>query len=351
MRDEHVKFKKLIIPILTLALLLGSWAPKDEVRQVVNESKFGGTAIVEIYKGARVAYAAQAAKVNWDTIAKSYNVKVYVDGKDNEIQFTQSTGKPFIAKDRTFVPYRVMSEALGAKVDWDGDIKKVTAEGNGNKVELLIGHSRYKVNGINKTMDVEPFILSAESRTYIPARYLTEGLDYTIDFAKDGQIMFICSFTKGQNEVQRKAILDEIIQADKNQEKPATPQTSEWLTMVDGEPRFIIKDGKLSAEQVQLVKGILNAGEDPFPWMEMPKLEWVSPDEVYNHDAYVKEMKRKWGGNTIIDDRLILKNDCVFIYYVVGADGKLWRANVRTYMDGTVDVGRGPYSDMLELVM
>jgi hypothetical protein len=132
-------------------------------------------------------------------------------------------GKPFIAQGRTFVPYRIMSEALGAKVDWDGNARKVTAEGNSSKVELFIGNSKYRVNGVVKKMDVEPFILKAEGRTYIPARYLTEGLNYKIDFEQDGRLMFICSFTKGQSESEMKAILKEIVE-DNKVEQPLAQQ-------------------------------------------------------------------------------------------------------------------------------
>lgn len=151
------------------------------------------------------------SEINWNNINRNYNVKVFIDNKDNELKFTEQTGKPFIANNRTFVPYRVMCEALNAQVDWDNGTRKATATGNGNKVELFIGNFKYKVNSINKIMDVEPFILSDESRTYIPARYVTEGLNYSIDFAQDGKLMYIVSFTKGQTETERKAVLNELV--------------------------------------------------------------------------------------------------------------------------------------------
>ena len=168
------------------------------------------------------------AAVDWDKESKNYEVRIYLDTKDNELQFPSGMGKPFIAQGRTFVPYRIMSEALGAKVDWDGNARKVTAEGNSSKVELFIGNSKYRVNGVVKKMDVEPFILKAEGRTYIPARYLTEGLNYKIDFEQDGRLMFICSFTKGQSESEMKAILKEIVE-DNKVEQPVAQQRGSYL--------------------------------------------------------------------------------------------------------------------------
>ncbi len=58
-----------------------------------------------------------------------------------------------------------MSESLGVQVAWDGTARKVTAVGNNSRVELFIGNSNYKVNGVSKVMDVEPFILREESKT------------------------------------------------------------------------------------------------------------------------------------------------------------------------------------------
>ena len=185
------------------------------------------------------------AAVNWDKEPKNYDVRVYINSKNHEVLFPAGMGVPFIAKGRTFVPYRILSESLGAKVDWDGGARKVTASGNNRTVELFIGNQNYKVNGTNKTMDVEPFILSAEGRTYIPARYLVEGLNYTIDFAQDGKVMYICSFTKGQSEAEMKAILKEIVEAnkpggDKKEQgvKQAVIDTSEYKEPTQLKDRF-----------------------------------------------------------------------------------------------------------------
>ena len=185
------------------------------------------------------------AAVNWDKEPKNYDVKVYINSKNHEVLFPAGMGMPFIAKGRTFVPYRILSESLGAKVDWDGGARKVTASGNNRTVELFIGNQKYKVNGASKKMDVEPFILSAEGRTYIPARYLVEGLNYTIDFAQDGKVMYIVSFTKGQSQAEMKAILKEIVEAnkpggDKKEQgvKQAVIDTSEYKEPTQLKDRF-----------------------------------------------------------------------------------------------------------------
>lgn len=213
--------RKILVPALTLAFLVSTWVPGVTLETIVQESYSGKPVIVELYKGA----SAEAA-VDYNAVQKHYDVRIFINNHDNEVKFPEGMGRPFIMEGRTFAPYRVISEALGAQVNWHEKDRKVTASGNDSLVELFIGNPRYKVNGTTKVMDVEPFILAAEGRTYIPARYITEGLSYTIDFAQDGKVMYICSFTKGQTEFERKEALQEIIRKSTNQEvaKPPTSQ-------------------------------------------------------------------------------------------------------------------------------
>ena len=167
------------------------------------------------------------ASQDYNIISKTYNVRVFIDTSNNELTFTKDSGKPFIALNRTFIPYRVMGEALGAKVDWDNNLRKVTATGNNNKVEMYIGHKTYGVNGNVKQMDVEPFILASEGRTYIPARYITEGLNYKIDFTQADGKMYIVAFTQGQSETEIKAILQDVANGVSSAKStPVTPTKS-----------------------------------------------------------------------------------------------------------------------------
>lgn len=258
-----------------------------------------------------------SAAVNWDKEPKNYDVKVYINSKDNEVHFPADMGRPFIAKGRTFVPYRIMCEALGVQVAWDGTARKVTAMGNNSKVELFIGKQNYKVNGVNKRMeDAEPFILAG--RTYIPVRYLTEGLDYKVNYDQDGRILYICSFTKGQSEAEQKAILREIVEA--NQPGTQNPDESE---------RLVVKDGKLSDAQVTRIKSMSK---------NVPvTVEWLQPANVKYHNEFVRLIKEQLGPNVIIDNRLIcLTGGSTLEYYAVTPDGRLHRARA---MD-TID--RGP---------
>ena len=96
---------------------------------------------------------------------------------------------PFVQQNRTFVPFRAILEKAGAKVEWDKESKKVTAELDGKKVEMTIGNKTILVDGKEVELDVAPLI--KDNRTYIPLRGAFEGLGYEVEFEKDDNLYSI----------------------------------------------------------------------------------------------------------------------------------------------------------------
>jgi len=103
--------------------------------------------------------------------AESKSISVYIDGES--LAFTDA--KPFIDNGRTLVPFRVIAEALGAKVDWDGAQKKVTITKEESLVEIIIGNKTAKVNDTDVNLDVPAVV--TKSRTFVPLRFVGESLD------------------------------------------------------------------------------------------------------------------------------------------------------------------------------
>jgi len=86
---------------------------------------------------------------------------------------------PIIKNNRTLLPIRAVVEALGGTVGWDASTKKVTVSLGATTIELWIGKSIAKVNGIDTPIDssnskVVPEIIN--SRTMLPLRFVTESL-------------------------------------------------------------------------------------------------------------------------------------------------------------------------------
>ena len=83
-----------------------------------------------------------------------------------------------IKNERTFVPYRALAEAFGAKVEWNEKDRTVTTEMDGKKVVMTIDKKEYKVNDKEMTMDVAPYI--ANDRTLVPVRFVAEALGFKV---------------------------------------------------------------------------------------------------------------------------------------------------------------------------
>lgn len=85
---------------------------------------------------------------------------------------------PYIANDRTYVPFRALGEALGATVVWDNDARTVTYTLGDTEIVMTIGDTTYTINGVEKSMDVAPEITG--DRTYVPVRFVAEGLGFKV---------------------------------------------------------------------------------------------------------------------------------------------------------------------------
>ena len=96
---------------------------------------------------------------------------------NNEVVSVEDAA-PYVANDRTYVPFRALGEALGAEVVWDNDARTVTYTLGKTEVVMTIGEKTYTVNGEEKTMDVAPEITN--DRTYVPVRFVGEALGFKV---------------------------------------------------------------------------------------------------------------------------------------------------------------------------
>jgi len=120
------------------------------------------------------------------TLAIELPIRVVVNG--TKINFPDA--EPFIDENsRTQVPIRFVGEALGANVSWDGSTKRVTITLNGKKVVLQIGNKNYEVNGQQKQMDT--VALLKESRTFVPVRFVSEALGATVKWNANIRTVYI----------------------------------------------------------------------------------------------------------------------------------------------------------------
>ncbi|GBF73673.1 hypothetical protein PA598K_01981 [Paenibacillus sp. 598K] len=86
-----------------------------------------------------------------------------------------SAVQPIVQDGRTFVPLRFVSEGLGAKVDFNSSNQSINIAYNGKTVSLKLGSKSISIDGQSKNMDVVPRIQNHV--TYIPLRDIGEALN------------------------------------------------------------------------------------------------------------------------------------------------------------------------------
>jgi len=94
-------------------------------------------------------------------------------GKIGDKEYTLDC-PPYIEAGRTMVPLRFIGEAIGAEFTWDNTNKIVTYKKGSTVVELKVGVKKMSVNGVEKSLDVAAALKN--NRTMVPVRVITEAL-------------------------------------------------------------------------------------------------------------------------------------------------------------------------------
>jgi len=135
---------------------------------------------------------------------------------------------PMISNDRTFVPVRFLGNALGVddnNIVWDNSSRTAILKGK-NELKLTIGSKTMTVNNEKRAMDVAPIIVDP-GRTMLPARYVAEGLGFTVDW--DDQNRLVVVYPEGSEKPDLQAILAKIKSQDTIQNNlPAGYKKPEW---------------------------------------------------------------------------------------------------------------------------
>lgn len=111
-------------------------------------------------------------------------INVLLDGE--YLSFDQP---PELINGRTMVPLRVIFEALGADIVWDGDTSTVTATRGEDTIVLTIGQTEAYVNGAAVTLD-QPAVLVG-GRTLVPVRFISESLGAAVEWDESNETVII----------------------------------------------------------------------------------------------------------------------------------------------------------------
>ncbi|WJQ79832.1 copper amine oxidase N-terminal domain-containing protein [Brevibacillus brevis] len=99
--------------------------------------------------------------------------------------------KPNISKDsnRTMVPVRFVSEALGATVSWNQEGQEVTINYESTTIVLKIGATVASLNGRQVTFDA-PAVLK-DARTFVPLRFISEAFGAKVEWVASERLVKI----------------------------------------------------------------------------------------------------------------------------------------------------------------
>lgn len=116
--------------------------------------------------------------------AKASYIRVFVDCREMRLETA-----PKLINGSVLVPMRSLFEAFGAKVDWDSELKTVTAVTGNTTVLLQIGSSTAYAGDQEVSLPTPPQLIGG--KTYIPLRFVSEAFGYSVEWVKDKQAVAI----------------------------------------------------------------------------------------------------------------------------------------------------------------
>ena len=87
---------------------------------------------------------------------------------------------PFMVDGRTMVPFRFIGEALGAEVGWDPATRTVSYVLGGTSIEIPIGSTTIRVNGEAQRVEVPASLVGGT--TFVPVRIVSEQLGARVNW-------------------------------------------------------------------------------------------------------------------------------------------------------------------------
>ena len=96
---------------------------------------------------------------------------------------------PVILNGRTMVPMRVIFEALGATVDWDGATQTAIGETKNATIKITIGKDFLFKNDNVVRLDSPAVVISG--RTLVPVRAIAESLDRKVEWYGETRVVEI----------------------------------------------------------------------------------------------------------------------------------------------------------------
>ncbi|MBR5238976.1 MAG: copper amine oxidase N-terminal domain-containing protein [Clostridia bacterium] len=126
------------------------------------------------------------------------NYAAVTEGKLTWIDLANKNVIPYIKEDRTMVPLRFLTESLGATVGYNAETRGITVTLGDTVMELTVGETTYFLNGEAFEMDCAAEIL--EDRTFVPVRFVSEALGKAVKWLGTERMVVITDVTSPWDE-------------------------------------------------------------------------------------------------------------------------------------------------------
>lgn len=152
----------------------------DQLGQVTFKVSTGRTGDYKIYVTCSNAQGTNDSQTPDTDVNSSRKIVMTIGSNEFTVNNSKKTLDvlPVVKENRTFVPYRALSEAFGAEVNYNQETQTITTKLNNITVVMTIGSTTYTVNGVKKNVDVAPYIVA--DRTMVPIRFITEAFGSTV---------------------------------------------------------------------------------------------------------------------------------------------------------------------------
>ena len=113
-------------------------------------------------------------------MAQAKEIRIFVD---NVPAFSEVS--PYYNQDTLLVPARLISEELGAAVQWNEETQQVLVVGDEVEIALYVGKKNATVNGDEQTLAVSTQM--KQGTVFVPLRFIAEALSADVLY-RDGKI-------------------------------------------------------------------------------------------------------------------------------------------------------------------
>lgn len=120
-----------------------------------------------------LSITAFAAELQYTALYVGSN-KAFVNDVEKQIDEQNNDVAVFVENDRSYVPVRFISENYGGDVEWIAETQTVNITFEDRTISLTIGKPEIMINGEVIKLDVAPIVRN--DRTFLPLRACTEAI-------------------------------------------------------------------------------------------------------------------------------------------------------------------------------